>query len=1055
MDETARRQRADRAEPDPVSNVVTEDEAVFWMQEKYTLKPRKWYTPLNWIWLLPLCVFFLLAFHAAPTYHADKLSTAEAKGNDSGDTPLDTSAHNDLRERDEGSAHLASEPDDALDTSDHNALRERDEGSAHLASEPAPTLKMQVWGWIDWLFVWTICSIVYGGTAILLIHEGLIIAGLAPRPNLTEDSAADADLMTLMCYQGVLVAACAQRVFMQAVVYETSTALAKRLVVIHVFIVVIIALLVARGVVFFVDAWRRIDELVQLSNIRLQKLHSVQIQQDRPLSEVLVEGAIRSVIYPTLLLLIHLVLGCGGLRVYPWSACFTPHIVSSFVCMVYEYPKIYVDILIGRLHIKTQLRPPWRWVCEVQYSVITALLIAICCPDEVTMVSLAHQGVRAVKAEHFSAAKAEHLPAWPLKVLVAFFFAITEQTIVHDAGVDSMVTGVWWMASWLWFVLVWLVCCAALTLSTLLCCTVSLQWFHDRYAFDATLGMLIDHYYLPNGSAMTFLLLSIVLTCGGLRRCEFESWYSWAIAIDVVVYITVFISYLLDCGFVTTSPRMRFRWLGVERTLQIVSDAMDSAFYIRFAINTLFLFPGTLIARTWRPELAHYLEVSLSLLLLVQEYPTFHFANYLLRQRAHERSPSDVTFDRLFFLLAWLSVAIEFPQLFALCQGLRLVCTFWDIARWGPPAMEAVTTAREEKDAAIAETEALRCRVAEMATESTRLREDAEFGNATCRQLIAKQSEAVATAREEKDAARAETEFIRCRVAEMVTESTRLREDAEIKEIKVATNMRLITKQSQALKTAHEENEALRQHITETAKDYAKLRRALNAASDQRDTERQESAAVTHGTVELRRTIAEMTAEIRRAADAADAASVQRDAARAETETSLRAIAEKTAEIAGLREAAVIAQKVIADMKAAERQKDQTPQVANAPDADAVADILRCIGIERHAALFAEHEVDSETLFLLETDDLKEIGLPFGAVVKLRKWMARNAKDASPPTAEAANDSECVVCMERKPVQCALVPCGHLSVCLECSGGLAACPICRHGVERVLAVFPP
>ena len=1003
MDEAVRRQRADRAERDPVQNVVTEDEAAFWICLLFLL-------------LFLLFGVFVLSFHATPTNLADTLPTAEAKCNDS------------------------------------------DDGAT----------KMQVWGWIDWLFVWTIFVIVYGGTSTIIIwcllhNSGLWCllhnSGFAPEYDV--DQNAYHNSITLMIYQGVFVSACAQRVFMQAVVYETSTALAKRLVVLHVFTFVTIVELVAYRVVLFVAVWRRIDEWVQWSNGRLQSWHYVQIRHG-PLSEVLIEGTCRSLFHPILLLVIHLV----GSHAHPWSA----KVVSSFVCMVYEYPKIHVDILIDRLQIKSQARPPWT---EIQYSVIAALLIAICCPDEVIMVSLAHQGHRAIcrlwgvcdadgrivciemKAAHFS--------AFPLTFLIFAFVVITEHLITNDAikmvhpcdswlrtivitvlGYGSPIAtlnGVWWwMGSWLCFVFVWLVCCVALSLSTFVCCLFSLQWFHDRLV---TIRPSASQTWSSPPSACG--PLCIVLTHSGLRLCEFKSWYSWAITIDVVVSITLLLSYLFDCDFVTVhqymSPRMRFLWLSVERALQTVCDAMDSTFYLRFAIKILIFSPSTLLARTWRPELAHC-EVILSLLLWVQEYPTFHCC-CVMRQLSHGELSRPDAFDRLCVFLTWLNVAVAFPRLFALCQGLRLMCALWDIVRWGPPASEAMTTAREERDAARAEAEALRCRVAEMVTESTRLREDAELGNATCRQLIAKQSEAVTIAREEKDAARAETETLRCCVVDMVTESARLREDAEIN---VAANMQLITKQSQALKTAREEKEAFRHRITEMAKDDAKLRQALNAASDQRDTERQEYAAVTH-------TIAKLTADIRRVSDAADAALVQRDAARAETETSLRAIAEKTAEIAGLREAAASAQKQIADMTA-ERQKDQAPQISNAPESDAVVDMLRCIGIERHAALFAEHEIDCETLFLLETDDLKEIGLPFGAVVKLRKWMARSAKDAG-PTAEAANDSECVVCMERKPVQCALVPCGHLSVCLECSGGLAACPICRHGVERILAVFPP
>ena len=58
--------------------------------------------------------------------------------------------------------------------------------------------------------------------------------------------------------------------------------------------------------------------------------------------------------------------------------------------------------------------------------------------------------------------------------------------------------------------------------------------------------------------------------------------------------------------------------------------------------------------------------------------------------------------------------------------------------------------------------------------------------------------------------------------------------------------------------------------------------------------------------------------------------------------------------------------------------------------------------------------------------------------------------------AEAKGDSmevaECVVCWE-KPVQVAVVPCGHVCVCLGCSSGLKICPICRRSADLKLELF--
>jgi len=46
----------------------------------------------------------------------------------------------------------------------------------------------------------------------------------------------------------------------------------------------------------------------------------------------------------------------------------------------------------------------------------------------------------------------------------------------------------------------------------------------------------------------------------------------------------------------------------------------------------------------------------------------------------------------------------------------------------------------------------------------------------------------------------------------------------------------------------------------------------------------------------------------------------------------------------------------------------------------------------------------------------------------------------------------CKICFE-KELNCALVPCGHMVICLLCVQQIQVCPICRKPVEQVLKVY--
>ena len=942
MEEKARRQQR-RAERDPVKANAAEDEAN--AAEDWDDRHRMCAFMCVWIGI----VFLLCQLAQNQARGATNLpgstppSTVSPMARPGLFTPLDR-GDNDLGGREYGSADLASEPDDAPD----NAAKLVNEStSTHMI---APTVEIGLWGWIggwiDWLFVWTLCFFVYASTVSHLSKKLRGAVGDALRGE-------EERLHPLVCSQGALISSCVQRAFHQTHAYETPTALAKRLVIIHVFTLLFVSLAAYCRVLVFRAVWAAFDEWVQTLNGWLS-LHSVQIRQGRSVNQLSL-GTMYSYLYPTLLLVIHLVFGCfDGLRAYPWSV----KIVSSFVCMLREYPKFHVDILLQKLQVKSyatpiigdigshigspppQLPQAARGFSEIQYSVFTALLVMLCWPDEVIMASLAHQGLGTAywlmqKRNNFD-------PFTECTALVLVFsvftvFLFTEQLLVHDIGLHASVGARvvsmmdWFWGSWLWFVLVSLMCCIELMFATVLCGVAILQCFRDKLLFVSKLNdQLNDQLNYQRKKQQTkgasdfgLPMLCISLTDAALRLNEIEAWYS--------------------LGF---------------------------------------------------------------------------------------------------------CVAIEFPKLFSLCQGLRLMCTLRDI-RW----LDLISTGCQPPPLPVSVDGAAKACDRKCSAEGE-VDDEHEQEPAETSKLLAAKEVTV-------DGSHAAVAARRRRVAEMVAGSIRLREAAEdsspSSQVDVGTLQHRITKQSQALEAARKEKEALKHRITmqsqalEAAREEKEaLRHRITKQSETLEAAREEKEALQHRITEVttQRDAAhasheelykEMTAGIREAANAACA----------ETETLRRVISNMTTEISGLREAADVV-----------RVKDDQATVASvgataAPRAaDAVVDVLRRIGIERHAALFAAHEVDCETLFLLETNDLKELGLPFGAVVKLREWMGRNAKDAG-ATTEAAHYSECAVCMERRPVQCALVPCGHLSVCLDCSGGLAACPICRRGVERVLAVFPP
>ena len=75
------------------------------------------------------------------------------------------------------------------------------------------------------------------------------------------------------------------------------------------------------------------------------------------------------------------------------------------------------------------------------------------------------------------------------------------------------------------------------------------------------------------------------------------------------------------------------------------------------------------------------------------------------------------------------------------------------------------------------------------------------------------------------------------------------------------------------------------------------------------------------------------------------------------------------------------------------------------------------------------------------------------------KAMQRQLEQCRAPQVEeskgrSANGVACVVCWENL-LQVALVPCGHVCVCISCSSELDVCPMCRGDAVMKLELFFP
>jgi len=49
-------------------------------------------------------------------------------------------------------------------------------------------------------------------------------------------------------------------------------------------------------------------------------------------------------------------------------------------------------------------------------------------------------------------------------------------------------------------------------------------------------------------------------------------------------------------------------------------------------------------------------------------------------------------------------------------------------------------------------------------------------------------------------------------------------------------------------------------------------------------------------------------------------------------------------------------------------------------------------------------------------------------------------------------ENSCKICFENR-IDCVIIPCGHISICINCSVGLKLCPMCRQDIVQVIKTF--
>ena len=132
--------------------------------------------------------------------------------------------------------------------------------------------------------------------------------------------------------------------------------------------------------------------------------------------------------------------------------------------------------------------------------------------------------------------------------------------------------------------------------------------------------------------------------------------------------------------------------------------------------------------------------------------------------------------------------------------------------------------------------------------------------------------------------------------------------------------------------------------------------------------------------------------------------------------------------------------------EAERKAEDEKKQRRDFMPDQSVIDMLAGVGYSKGQVLAAMHH-------------LFEAKQEYNNLAVAMKYLTDEAKKASdqagapaakPPA--AAEDDNCKICFERA-VDCVLLNCGHICVCMLCSAGLRHCPMCRQPFDRAVKVF--